>query len=232
MQARRFQVHARVGIIAGTHPRTAATKRSRRRKEETHMTPTAKTNPRCANANRFAPRGHITSMRVAVCLLVATLATMCVIGGTLARYTTGAESSDSARVAVFGHSESIEVPQDWTSHLVPGATKVYDLTVTNNSNDKISEVAQCYNIALKTSGNLPLQFTLVSVEGDTIIGSFTESASATTCTFTSDSMSFGASVEGEHGYKLTATWPPEQNSLTLAGVPEFIQIDVNVEQVD
>lgn len=196
------------------------------------MASNVKTKPDHASAGCSASRHRVTPMRVAVCLLVAVLATACVIGGTLARYTSSAESSDSARVAVFGHSELIDISQDWVSGLKPGVSRTYALTVANSSGGKVSEVAQLYTIALETSGNLPLQFTLSSADGNTAIGSFTESALATGCTFASDSMGFDASVKGEHRYKLTVTWPAEQDSSALAGVPDFIQIDVNVEQVD
>lgn len=46
------------------------------------------------------------SMRCAIGLAIATLLTTCLIGGTFAKYTTGAEAQDSARVAYWGFDAS------------------------------------------------------------------------------------------------------------------------------
>lgn len=196
------------------------------------MTASMKKARHSAGARQPGARRGVSSMRVAAFLLVAALATACVVGGTLARYTAGDTSSDSARVAIFGHSEFINMETDWTAGLVPGITRTYDLAVTNGDDDRTSEVAQRYSIVLTTSGNLPLTYTLAPADGSAVLGSFTESATTATHTFSSDSMAFAASQQSSHEYKLTVNWPAEKNDASLAGVPDFIQIDIDVEQID
>lgn len=52
---------------------------------------------------------NLNSVRTAVAMGIAALLTTCLIGGTFARYTTGASSYDQARVAYWGFSETNEI---------------------------------------------------------------------------------------------------------------------------
>lgn len=64
-------------------------------------------------------------------------------------------------MAVFGHDETIDVPSEWTSELVPGSTASYHVTLTNKNEDgKVSETDQTYELEVITAGNLPFEYTL------------------------------------------------------------------------
>ncbi|MBR4767456.1 MAG: hypothetical protein IK088_00590 [Lachnospiraceae bacterium] len=52
------------------------------------------------------------SVRCAIGLAIATLLTTCLIGGTFAKYTTGAEARDSARVAYWGFDSTNTITLD------------------------------------------------------------------------------------------------------------------------
>lgn len=169
-------------------------------------------------------------------LLLATLVTSHGVSGALARYATGATSSDTARVALFGHSEKVEL-SGWVEGIKPGETRTIKLTVSNaNATGAVSEVAQAYDIELETAHNLPLAFTLARDGGTGFISSV-ETTDSTggfhTYTFTSDDMAFAPSAaEDTHTYTLTVRWPAGTNDDGYADIPDFVQASINVRQID
>ena len=169
-------------------------------------------------------------MYVLAVLLCLTLASTWLMSHMYARYATGTTGNDSARVAVFGHSESINVenfPEDWK----PGTSYPFKITVSNQKRNEISEVAQQYNIEVVTQGNLPFVYTLKDSAGNTI-DEFTESSSKTSAIFSNDKMKFEAAKSGEDTYTLLIQWPEDQNDSTLAGIPDAVKININVKQID
>ena len=148
-----------------------------------------------------------------------------------ARYKSADSEIDQARVAIFGHNESIHLPTDWTSTLVPGNTRKFTLTVSNQTEDgAVSEVAQTYELEVVTAGNLPLTYTLTREE--TTIGTYVENSTEKSHTFSDAAMTFDAGAAKTDTYQLTASWPETENDASLAGVPDFIQINIHVEQKD
>ena len=168
-----------------------------------------------------------------VALLAAVLLTSHAVGGVLARYTTAGASGDEARVAVFGHSESVTFT-DWSATIKPGSTQTLALTVSNARSATVSEVAQTYDIELVTSGNLPLTYTVTRASDGATIGTFTEGSGATNQTFsvTDGSMSFQAGTKRTDAYTVTASWPAGSNASKLANIPDFLQVNINVRQID
>ena len=164
----------------------------------------------------------------AVLLVLALVSFMC-IRSLIAGYKAETGSSDSARVAVFGHDESITVPAAILEKLVPGSSATYAVELSNASDSRTSEVAQKYQIEVKTSGNLPLEYTLK--KDGSKAGSFSETDTASHV-FTDDSMSFKASAAETHKYELVISWPEDRKDIGFSGVPDFVDIDINVEQMD
>lgn len=162
-------------------------------------------------------------------LLCLTLASMWLMSHMYARYATGATGSDSARIAIFGHNESINVdsfPSNWK----PGTQYTFKITVSDQKNKEISEVSQKYNIEVVTQGNLPLTYTLKDSAGDQI-GQFMESSSPK-YTFTNQNMKFQAGQSQEHSYELLVQWPENETDSDFAEIPDTLKINVNVEQID
>lgn len=191
-----------------------------------------------ANDNRNNQRReHILAATLAV-LLGAVLLTSHAVSGAMAKYTTAGSSSDEARVALFGHSESITFGTFHTS-LVNGASSSFNLTVSNKSqNGQISEVAQSYDIEIVTAGNLPLTYRLVKKVGvgkptDTVIGSFNASATEKSHVFTvaDDSMTFQPGASREDTYQIQVSWYGD-DSAKWSNIPDFLQVNINVKQID
>lgn len=190
-----------------------------------------------ANDNRNNQRReHILAATLAV-LLGAVLLTSHAVSGAMAKYTTAGSSSDEARVALFGHSESITFGTFRTS-LVSGASSSFNLTVSNANNGQVSEVAQSYDIEIVTAGNLPLTYKLVEKAGigkptDTTIGSFNASTSEKSRIFTvtDGSMTFQLGVSREDTYQIQLSWYGD-DAAKWSNIPDFLQVNINVKQID
>lgn len=190
-----------------------------------------------ANDNRNNQRReHILAATLAV-LLGAVLLTSHAVSGAMAKYTTAGSSSDEARVALFGYSESITFGTFRTS-LVSGASSSFNLTVSNANNGQVSEVAQSYDIEIVTAGNLPLTYKLVEKAGigkptDTTIGSFNASTSEKSHIFTvtDGSMTFQPGVSREDTYQIQLSWYGD-DAAKWSNIPDFLQVNINVKQID
>ena len=190
-----------------------------------------------ANDNRNNQRReHILAATLAV-LLGAVLLTSHAVSGAMAKYTTAGSSSDEARVALFGHSESITFGTFRTS-LVSGASSSFNLAVSNANNGQVSEVAQSYDIEIVTAGNLPLTYKLVEKAGigkptDTTIGSFNASTSEKSHVFTvtDGSMTFQPGVSREDTYQIQLSWYGD-DAAKWSNIPDFLQVNINVKQID
>lgn len=63
-----------------------------------------------------------------------------------------------------------------------------------------------------------------------MIGEFSETENNKSHVFAAGDMKFSAVQEETHTYTLNVQWPEEKNSADLAGIPDFIQININVKQ--
>lgn len=111
-------------------------------------------------------------MRVALLLLVLTLITSCFVGGTFAKYTTSASSSNTARVAKWGFNDASTINLDNLFHKVyykyeaethketvrsntnviaPGTAGEAEFEFTYNATDAAPEVA--YTFTVSTAGS-------------------------------------------------------------------------------
>ena len=173
-----------------------------------------------------AERWILYSTATLVCLVLVSFWMTC---NMYARYTSEASGSDSARVAVFAHDETIDATGT-IKKMYPGDAVSYTLDVTNFKGEKRSEVSLQYSIEVKTAGNLPLQYTLT--KDNITVGTFNEKSDEKEYTFETDSMKFGIDAKEQHTYKLNITWPATENSASLAEIPDYLDITVHVEQID
>lgn len=171
---------------------------------------------------------------VLLCLVLVSVWMMC---GVYARYTATASGGDSARVALFGHSQSITLSDaEEMLKMVPGSSTKYTVTVANYDGSKVGEVALKYNLEIVTEGNLPLVYTINQQNSGssktTEIGSFTESSQEKTKVFSTESMCFEEGQKKENTYTIDVQWPEGMKNSKYAGIPEAITVNINIEQVD
>lgn len=170
----------------------------------------------------------IYTLATLLCLVLASFWLMCNI---YARYTSEASGSDEARVALWGSSQSIVLAESEKLPQKPGDRCVYTLSVSNrNRNNKESEVAQKYYMEVVTAGNLPLSYSIS--EGNQEIATFNETAQDKIWNIDKADMVFQTGNVDARTYTLTVTWPTDQKNAELAGVPDFIRINIYAEQLD
>ena len=161
-------------------------------------------------------------------LLIAVLITTAATSGLYARFIVTGQGSDSAKTAQFvfhlqaegasyGKSVSLEEIR------YPGDTAEYFFAVSNTEGGVICEVAQDYTVEVRLSGNMPLEITLERLDGSANGGNSANHAS--TVSLGGD---FNAASEQTDHYKLTVTWPKEQNDSSYANGLAFSQINLTV----
>lgn len=171
-----------------------------------------------------------------LCLVLASFWMMCNL---YARYTTEASGEDGARVAIFGHNQSITLSDEaGLINLMPGNSVDYTLVVANYNASKVSEVALKYDLEIITAGNLPLNYTVSkkvsssNTDVSNVIGTFAESAQNKTAQFENEQMYFKAGIKEESIYTISVQWPQQENDEKYAGIPDEITVSINVEQID
>ncbi len=99
-------------------------------------------------------------LRVAAVLFYLTLCTTYLVSGLYARYATGAQNSDQARVAKFSIEGGEMLSQTIEADLIPGMKQEENLSIHNNS-----EVAVEYTVTVSNeTGNLPLQLKMTKTD--------------------------------------------------------------------
>lgn len=144
-------------------------------------------------------------------LLIMVVLSFSLVGNLLAKYSTGAENSETARVAKFKITESgISTVSISSEKFRPGFTFEQPVEITNES-----EVAVNYILAKTTTGNLPLQFELNGKD-------FSNSTYSETIEPNSKKKS----------YVMKVIWPESENNPEYAGMVDSIKLMLTVNQVD
>lgn len=150
-----------------------------------------------------------------------------------AKYIFQSHGNDSASVARFSPALINENNID-ISGIKPGYSTEKTFTVQNFSGDSVSEVTMKYTISLKTTGNLPLRFTLLDAGG--------HSLKVWDCNGTNGQreykyecpLVFSPGTPQSHTYQLKAEWPNTQNEndSKFSGMTDAVYVSVKWEQVD
>ena len=144
-------------------------------------------------------------------LLIMVVLSFSLVGNLLAKYSTGAGNSETARVAKFKITESgISTVSISSEKFRPGFTFEQPVEITNES-----EVAVNYVLSKTTTGNLPLRFELNSED-------FTSSTYSDTIEPNSE----------KRAYVMKVIWPESENDLKYAGMVDSIKLMLTVNQVD
>ena len=178
---------------------------------------------------RTDTRRRNVAMLAAGVLFLLVMVTTSIVTGMLARYATGDDSGDVARVAKFsvtgsGFSSALDI----SAVMEPGQTLDYTggsaLAVTNNS-----EVSVRCTITLRnTTRNLPLALKVGSSETDQTTGF----NSNTGYSYTMD-LAANQSTPGTFAFKIVwPTTPAENRSPVYSGQLDNIRITVTAEQID
>lgn len=176
-------------------------------------------------------------LRTAVIICVAVLC-LASIDMASAKYILQSHGNDSASVARFSPALSENNIIDISGIKNPGTstTKTFKVQnyVQNFSGDIVSEVTIKYKISLKTTGNLPLRFTLLDVSGNPLKEWVCNGTSGQQ-EYEYESLTttvFSPGTPRSHKYQLKAEWPNTQNDSKFSGMTDAVYVSVKWEQVD
>ena len=174
-------------------------------------------------------------MRAAGGLLCFTMASIWLVSGLYARFTTGDSGGDEARVAAFVFVVDDEAQSrivDISGVKKPGDTQSYTFVVQNSSGSTVSEVAEAATVTLSLNGSLPLTCTVA--EGTDNKASVTENGGTAAVTQSGVLHSFDAALELNKTYTLTVAWPDTANDIEYAsaGAISKLVMTVTGTQID
>lgn len=166
---------------------------------------------------------------VIICVAVLCLTS---VGITSAKYISQSHGNDSASVARFSPSLISENNIDISDIKKPGDSTEKTFKVQNFSGGSVSEVTMTYTITLKTTGNLPLCFTLLDADGNSL--------EVWECNGTNGQQKyeyesltvFSPGVAGTHDYTIRAQWQSDRNAARFSGMTDAVYLSVKWEQVD
>ena len=149
-----------------------------------------------------------------------------------AKYIFQSHGNDSASVARFSPALINENNID-ISGIKPGYSTEKTFTVQNFSGDSVSEVTMKYTISLKTTGNLPLHFTLLDAGGHSLkVWDCNGTNGQQEYKYESLTTVFSPGTPQSHTYQLKAEWPSSQNDSKFSGMTDAVYVSVKWEQVD
>lgn len=166
-------------------------------------------------------------------IICATVICLTSIGIASAKYISQGNGSESASVACFSPSLISENNIDISGIKKPGYSTTKTFEVRNYSGDSgVSEVTIKYTISLKTTGNLPLTFTLLDAAGKPLeVWDCNGTNGQREYQYESPTV-FSPGTPQSHTYQLKAEWSNTQNDSKFSGMTDAVYVSVKWEQVD
>lgn len=182
------------------------------------------------NSDKSYYRGLI--FRIAALLACLTLITAYMLSSAYSKFYSSASSADNARVAEFSPDFTFAQALD-VENATPGYSAEKEFSVKNFSGEKIPEVAMKYKIILKTTGNIPLKFTVCKSDGSLSQDFICDGISGKQeYVYSNDSFVFGANSKETQTYKLKAVWQAEKNDARFSGMTDAVCLEVEFLQID
>lgn len=150
-----------------------------------------------------------------------------------AKYIFQSHGNDSASVARFSPALINENNIDISDIKKPGDSTTQTFKVQNFSGDSgVSEVTIKYTISLKTTGNLPLTFTLLDADGNSLeVWDCNGTNGQREYQYESPTV-FSPGVAETHDYTIRAQWQSDRNAAQFSGMTDAVYVSVKWEQVD
>ena len=166
-------------------------------------------------------------------ILCVSLLCLTSIGQTTAKFVSEGHAGATASVARFSPSLVSDSNIDISGIKKPGDSTEKTFTVQNFSGDNVSEVTMKYTISLKTTGNLPLCFTLLDANGNSLkVWDCNGTNGQREYKYESLTTVFSPGTPQSHTYQLKAEWSNTQNDSKFSGMTDAVYLSVKWEQVD
>ena len=183
----------------------------------------------------YSQKGRIPRKLLHTSIIIC-VAVLCLtsVGITSAKYISQSHGNDSASVARFSPSLISENNIDISDIKKPGDVSTEKtFKVQNFSGNSVSEVTTKYTISLKTTGNLPLCFTLLDTHGHSLkVWECNGTNGQQEYKYESLTTVFSPGTPQSHTYQLKAEWSNTQNDSKFSGMTDAVYVSVKWEQVD
>lgn len=170
--------------------------------------------------------------RIISYLLCFIAACSVVLGVTFARYKSTILGTGKAFAAKTALNSTADLSKQ-LKNMKPGQSTAVDIFISNldAADNKISEVTQDYSIAVKTTGNLPLEFTLVP-KNNNGKGSYVDPDPSTggSNLILWENGKMPHSEAAEHVYTLTVKWKDTETDAKYADEIDKITLSVDARQ--
>ena len=179
---------------------------------------------------RRRKKAKLMYKKFAFFIILAIVATT-LIKSTVARYRSSAHSDANVDLAFYLIEEGA-ISQDLKLlSILPSATPYeYDFSVANNDGTKRTETAIDYTIEIKTTTNLPLNYSVYSVDDPTtnlVASSITTTQDDDGTYYNHISVTggdLGFAADEEDIYKIYVEFPTAYNESQYEGIVEYVQI--------
>ena len=169
--------------------------------------------------------------RIAALLACLTLMTTYLLSGAYSKFFSGASGGDGARVARFSPGFTSAKVLDFEK--TPGYNAEIGFSVQNYSDDSLPETAMKCKIVLKTTGNIPLTFTLTdSAENPLQTWECDGTSGEQLYEYSDSSLVFSMGVKQSQAYKLKAEWKSDKKDARFSGMTDAVYVEAVFEQMD
>ena len=150
----------------------------------------------------------------------------------LAKYITESNGNDSASVARFSPSLISDSNINISDIKKPGNSTEKTFAVQNFSSDSVSEVTLKYKFILKTTGNIPLQITVLDGYESVVAVWICDGVSGNQEYEYESPLALSPGTAEAHEYKLRVEWPESKNEAKFSGMTDTVYLSVVWEQID
>ena len=167
-----------------------------------------------------------------VFLILFSLLCLFAVGKSVAKYVSSGLASDTTTVACFTPSLYSDNNIKLTGISKPGDSALTDIHIRNYTNDSVSDVSIKYNIIIRTTGNVPLTFSVCDEQDNNLIDFYCDGDSGERMYTYNSPSHFAPGVSQEHVYKVKAIWNADKNDAKFACRVDAIYVSVQWIQID
>ncbi len=177
-------------------------------------------------------------------LLYVALVTSVITSVTLAKYSAGIDGVATGMMAAFVSDTSLDLEVPLSNLLSPGSTQSTTFTVTNynSGSDRDSEILLGYDIEVKTTGNLPLRFSLTGQKKNADGSADEDVANSVLADYTDFSSTLKAaggrlpvvqaSGRKDHEYTLSIVWPADKADDEYSDEIDRVVVTITTKQLN
>lgn len=166
-------------------------------------------------------------LRLLLLLALAVLATSLAATGTLAKYVSEFTATGSMEVASFAGGGTVNFDVA-LADMVPGELQTVNFVVCNYESEKQSDVGILYEIQVESTGNLPLEFSLLGKSNGgkgALVGTLDSGGKAT-----GGKLPYYEDGGAKHSYELSVFWPDTKNSEAYSHEIDMVTVTITAIQ--